>query len=84
MNPDNVSAETKKLLSNDLGQDFAKIINYHHKPYDLKELPQEIFKLPNVKKFLLPTLELAKPIKIVDYFMYFNEKELLELRYHIF
>lgn len=76
----NVTEETKKELQNLVDEKFGEIVRYHHKPYDIKELPVEIFQLPNVKKFLLPNLD---RVKTVDCFMYFNESELLELRYHL-
>ena len=59
---------------------YRQLVNYHHKPYPHSELPPEIFRLPRVKKFLLPNHD---PKKVIDYFMYFNEVELLELRYHM-
>lgn len=77
---DNVSVATKELLKDELGDNFGSVVKYHHKPYPLNELPKEIFALPRVKNFLLQN---QKPIKLVDYTMYFNEVELLELRYHM-
>ena len=77
---DNVSVATKELLKDELGEDFGLVVKYHHKPYPLSDLPKEIFALPRVKNFLLQN---QKPIKVVDYTMYFNEAELLELRYHM-
>jgi len=76
----NISNRTKAELRNELGDDIGAVTSYHIKPYDLDKLPTQIFSLPRVKSFLLPNL---KPPKIVDYVMYFNEKELLELRYHM-
>lgn len=77
---DNVSVATKELLKDELGEEFGLVVKYHHKPYPLSDLPKEIFALPRVKNFLLQN---QKPIKVVDYTMYFNEAELLELRYHM-
>lgn len=77
---DNVTEETKDLLKKEIGDDFGKVVKYHHRPYPHSKLPKQIFELERVKNFLLPHL---KEPKIVDYSMYFNEKELLELRYHM-
>lgn len=76
----NVTEETKKIMSVEVNEKFGELVKYHHKDYDLSQLPKEIFHLPRVKKFLLPN---HKPIKVVDYTMYFNEIELFELRYHV-
>jgi beta-1,4-mannosyl-glycoprotein beta-1,4-N-acetylglucosaminyltransferase len=76
----NVSNETKTELKTSTPENFGSQVNYTLKPYDVNLLPPEIFQLQRVKNFLLP--EEKKP-KLVDYFMYFNERELLELRYHM-
>lgn len=76
----NVSNETKTELKTSISENFGSQVNYTGKPYDINLLPPEIFQLQRVKNFLLP--EEKKP-KLVDYFLYFNEKELLELRYHM-
>ena len=76
----NISEETKKELATVEGDGLGTVVKYIRKPYDIALLPNQIFTLPRVKKFLLPD---SKRITIVDYFMYFNEKELLELRYHM-
>lgn len=48
--------------------------------YPVDALPELIFQLPRVTEFLLPKRTSSK---IVDVFTYFNEEELLELRYHM-
>lgn len=78
----NVSEETKDILKEELGDNFAEVVKYHARPYPHENLPKEIFLLPNVKNYLFNVEEKINA-KIVDYFMYFNEKELLELRYHM-
>jgi len=77
---DNVTQVTKDILKDELGEDFGSVVKYHHKPYPIENLPKEIFALPRVKNFLFPD---KKNIKVVDYTLYFNEAELLELRYHM-
>lgn len=76
----NVSEETKAIMKKEYDEKFGDVVKYHHKPFDIKLLPKEIFHLPRVKKFLLPE---HKDIMLVDYTMYFNEIELFELRYHM-
>lgn len=75
----NVTEYTKSIMK-DTATDFGDLVKYIHMQYDTTQLPKEIYHLPRVKKFLLPN---DKPVKIVDYFMYFNEIELFELRYNM-
>jgi hypothetical protein len=57
INPDtinNMSDRTRRELSQDLGVDISLSRRLTTRPYDLDQLPREIFDLPRVKDFLLP------------------------------
>ena len=51
---DNMSDRTRREISASIGQDITFERVLHTRPYDLRQLPQEIFQLPRVKQFLLP------------------------------